>query len=225
LLPPCELEDVVLGHILLLPAQVSHFACAAAAAPAAPAAAAALQVFAKFDTSEEKLEPLSAELQVKALPVFKFYKVRPCLPVTAHLPPTELQQLADLVPVGCLLSAHWSRKDACRPAGCRDTVQSNGRRHNGGGAVCKAAAGLSHISDAFRLCRCLQILRSVISELHNFKLACMQQLLQQLWSRLATFAAAAVLVCMQDGREVVQQVVGYKKKPLEAAVEQLAATK
>jgi peroxiredoxin (alkyl hydroperoxide reductase subunit C) len=31
-------------------------------------------VFAKFDTSEEKLEPLSAELQVKALPVFKFYK-------------------------------------------------------------------------------------------------------------------------------------------------------
>lgn len=34
------------------------------------------QVFAKFDTSEEKLEPLSAELQVKALPVFKFYKVR-----------------------------------------------------------------------------------------------------------------------------------------------------
>jgi hypothetical protein len=35
-------------------------------------------VFAKFDTSEEKLEPLSAELQVKALPVFKFYKVRLC---------------------------------------------------------------------------------------------------------------------------------------------------
>lgn len=34
-----------------------------------------VQVFAKFDTSEEKLEPLSAELQVKALPVFKFYKV------------------------------------------------------------------------------------------------------------------------------------------------------
>jgi hypothetical protein len=33
------------------------------------------QVFAKFDTSEEKLEALSAELGVKALPVFKFYKV------------------------------------------------------------------------------------------------------------------------------------------------------
>lgn len=33
------------------------------------------QVFAKFDTSIEKLEPLSAELNVKALPVFKFYKV------------------------------------------------------------------------------------------------------------------------------------------------------
>jgi len=33
------------------------------------------QVFAKFDTSLEMLEPLSAELNVKALPVFKFYKV------------------------------------------------------------------------------------------------------------------------------------------------------
>lgn len=33
--------------------------------------------------------------------------------------------------------------------------------------------------------------------------------------------SAALL--LQDGREVVQQVVGYKKKPLEAAVEQLAA--
>lgn len=33
------------------------------------------QVFAKFDTSLEPLEPLSAELNVKALPVFKFYKV------------------------------------------------------------------------------------------------------------------------------------------------------
>jgi hypothetical protein len=28
---------------------------------------------------------------------------------------------------------------------------------------------------------------------------------------------------LQDGQEVVQQVVGYKKKPLEAAVQQLAA--
>lgn len=37
-----------------------------------------VKVFAKFDTSEEKLEPLSAELQVKALPVFKFYKVCRC---------------------------------------------------------------------------------------------------------------------------------------------------
>jgi hypothetical protein len=35
-----------------------------------------LQVFAKFDTSMEQLEPLSAELNVKALPVFRFYKVR-----------------------------------------------------------------------------------------------------------------------------------------------------
>ncbi|KAF6258246.1 thioredoxin-like protein [Scenedesmus sp. NREL 46B-D3] len=33
-------------------------------------------VFAKFDTSMEQLEPLSAELNVKALPVFRFYK--PC---------------------------------------------------------------------------------------------------------------------------------------------------
>lgn len=33
----------------------------------------------------------------------------------------------------------------------------------------------------------------------------------------------AALLLLQDGREVVQQVVGYKKKPLEAAVEQLAA--
>jgi hypothetical protein len=32
-------------------------------------------VFAKFDTSMEQLEPLSAELNVKALPVFRFYKV------------------------------------------------------------------------------------------------------------------------------------------------------
>jgi hypothetical protein len=32
------------------------------------------QVFAKFDTSLEPLEPLSAELNVKALPVFRFYK-------------------------------------------------------------------------------------------------------------------------------------------------------
>ncbi|WIA40358.1 hypothetical protein OEZ86_013722 [Tetradesmus obliquus] len=31
-------------------------------------------VFAKFDTSMEQLEPLSAELNVKALPVFRFYK-------------------------------------------------------------------------------------------------------------------------------------------------------
>eukprot|EP00882_Tetradesmus_deserticola_P000619 GHRQ01000676.1.p1 GENE.GHRQ01000676.1~~GHRQ01000676.1.p1 ORF type:complete len:437 (+),score=128.24 GHRQ01000676.1:130-1311(+) len=31
-------------------------------------------VFAKFDTSLEPLEPLSAELNVKALPVFRFYK-------------------------------------------------------------------------------------------------------------------------------------------------------
>jgi len=30
------------------------------------------------------------------------------------------------------------------------------------------------------------------------------------------------LLLLQDGREVVQQVVGYKKKPLEQAVEQLA---
>jgi hypothetical protein len=29
-------------------------------------------------------------------------------------------------------------------------------------------------------------------------------------------------VCAQNGQEVVQQVVGYKKKPLEAAVQQLA---
>lgn len=34
-----------------------------------------LKVFAKFDTSMEQLEPLSAELNVKALPVFRFYKV------------------------------------------------------------------------------------------------------------------------------------------------------
>jgi hypothetical protein len=38
-----------------------------------------LQVFAKFDTSMEQLEPLSAELNVKALPVFRFYKVRHCV--------------------------------------------------------------------------------------------------------------------------------------------------
>eukprot|EP00879_Flechtneria_rotunda_P000636 GHRR01000749.1.p1 GENE.GHRR01000749.1~~GHRR01000749.1.p1 ORF type:complete len:394 (+),score=101.72 GHRR01000749.1:151-1332(+) len=31
-------------------------------------------VFAKFDTSMEQLEPLSGELNIKALPVFKFYK-------------------------------------------------------------------------------------------------------------------------------------------------------
>jgi hypothetical protein len=29
--------------------------------------------------------------------------------------------------------------------------------------------------------------------------------------------------CLQGGKEVVEQVVGYKKKPLEAAVQQLAA--
>jgi hypothetical protein len=61
---------------------VAHFSTAGAELnrnldPNSPAVAAALlQVFAKFDTSMEQLEPLSAELNVKALPVFRFYKVR-----------------------------------------------------------------------------------------------------------------------------------------------------
>lgn len=37
-----------------------------------------------------------------------------------------------------------------------------------------------------------------------------------------SYVLPACTACVQDGHEVVQQVVGYKKKPLEAAVEQLA---
>lgn len=44
------------------------------------------------------------------------------------------------------------------------------------------------------------------------------------WS-LLLLLAVCLWLCVQDGNEVVQQVVGYKKKPLEAAVEQLAAMK
>lgn len=132
-------------------------------------------MFAKFDTSEEKLEALSAELGVKALPVFKFYKV--CMTWQLCLTTGPGQKLVQMFVPVCVCS--------CLMCVCRSWVCT-----------------LAQV--------CVLLMCTAVCTAH------MQ------WFACCSCVLLVCTACVQDGHEVVQQVVGYKKKPLEAAVEQLA---